>query len=145
MIDFTPELKARALEIVSHYHIGPLFTPPVLSQVPGPLGTLAFATAQGGTVWAGGSVDPDTGIAYVYSRSSVANLGLVPSDPKTNDFRFIQGTATAGARTGAGAGGDAAADPDAPATPPITLEGLPLFKPPYGQISAIDMNKGDLL
>jgi quinoprotein glucose dehydrogenase len=147
VIDFTPELKAKALEIISHYKIGPIFTPPVLSKVPGPLGTLAFATASGGTVWAGGSLDPETGIAYLYSRTSVVNLGMVPSDPKVNDFRFIQGTATEGARASGGAGGDAAAIPgggEGPANA-LSVQGLPLYKPPYGRITAMDMNKGEIL
>src|SRR6185437_5742850 len=56
LIDFTPELNAQAKEIVSHFKIGPIFTPPVLSKRPGPLGTLAFATAGGGTNWVGGSL-----------------------------------------------------------------------------------------
>jgi len=147
VIDFTPELKAQALAIVSHYKIGPIFTPPVLSNASGPIGTLAFATAGGGTVWAGGSLDPETGIAYLYSRKSLANLAMVPSDPKTNDFRYIQGTATEGARTAGGAGGDATAAPGGGEAPASTLsvQGLPIFKPPYGQISAIDMNKGEML
>jgi quinoprotein glucose dehydrogenase len=147
VIDFTPELKAKALEIISHYKIGPIFTPPLLSKAPGPLGTLAFATASGGTVWAGGSLDPDTGIAYLYSRTAVVNLGMVPSDPKVTDFRYIQGTATEGARASAGAGGDAAALPgggEGPA-PTLSVQGLPLYKPPYGRITAIDMNKGEIL
>ncbi len=147
VIDFTPELRAKALEIVSHYKIGPIFTPPVLSKASGPIGTLAFATAGGGTVWAGGSLDPETGIAYLYSRKSLANLAMVPSDPKTNDFRYIQGTASEGARSAGGAGGDAAAVPGGGEAPAATLsvQGLPIFKPPYGQISAIDMNKGEML
>ena len=145
LIDFTPELKAQAREIVSHYKIGPIFTPPTLSKAEGPIGTLAFATASGGTNWVGGSVDPETGIAYVPSQKALTNLALVPSDPKTNDFRFIQGTATEGARAGAGAGGDGAAVPGNANTARLSVQDLPLFKPPYGQISAIDLNKGEIL
>lgn len=73
----------------------------------------------------------------------------MPSDPKTNDFRFVQGNAIAGARTSAGAGADGGAEPvGAEAggnTVRLTVQELPLFKPPYGQISAIDMNKGEIL
>ncbi len=150
LIDFTPELNAQAKEIVSHFKIGPIFTPPVLSKRPGPLGTLAFAAAGGGTNWSGGSLDPETGIAYVPSQASLSNLGLVPSDPKTNDFRYVQGNAIAGARTSAGAGADGGAEPaaaEAGSVPAVRLsvQELPLFKPPYGQISAIDMNKGEIL
>jgi len=146
LIDFTPELKAQAREIVSHYKIGPIFTPPTLSTVQGPIGTLAFATAGGGTNWAGGSFDPETGIAYVPSQKSLTNLAFVPSDPKVTDFRYIQGTASEGARRGGGAGSDGAAIPgDSAAAVRLAVQDLPLFKPPYGQISAIDLNKGEIL
>src|SRR5579863_9139799 len=103
LIDFTPELNAQAEEIVSHFKIGPIFTPPVESKSPGPLGTLALAASHGGTNWSGGSLDPETGIAYLPSQRALSNFGLLPSDPKTNDFRFVQGTATGGARTNAAA------------------------------------------
>jgi quinoprotein glucose dehydrogenase len=145
LIDFTPELKAQAREIVSHYKIGPVFTPPSVSKAEGPLGTLAFATAQGGTNWAGGSVDLETGIAYVFSQKSLTNLALVPSDPKVRDFAYVQGTATEGVRAGAGAGGDGAAVPGNANAARLSVQDLPLFKPPYGQISAIDLNKGEIL
>lgn len=145
LVDFTPQLKAQAREIVSHYKIGPIFTPPVVSKAEGPLGTLAFASAGGGTNWGGGSVDPETGIAYVPSRKQLSNLALVLSDPKTNDFRYLQGTATQGVRTTAGSGGDGAAAPGAAPVAGLSIDGLPLYKPPYGQISAIDLNKGEIL
>src|SRR5208282_3815783 len=53
LIDFTPELNAQARQVVSHYKLGPIFTPPVVSKAEGPLGTLVLADAQGGTNWAG--------------------------------------------------------------------------------------------
>ncbi len=145
LIDFTPELNKEAREVVSHYKLGPVFTPPVVSKMEGPLGTLALAMAQGGTNWPGGSVDPETGIAYVFSQKSMTNLALVPSDPAKTDFRFLQGTATEGVRPGAGAGGDAAALPGSANASRLSVQELPLFKPPYGQISAIDLGKGEIL
>jgi quinoprotein glucose dehydrogenase len=152
LIDFTPELRAEALKLVSRYKMGPIFTPPVVSQREGPLGTLAMAVNSGGTNWPGGSYDPETHILYVYSQSQMGSLGLVPGDPKlSGDFAWIQGTATAGPRTTGGAGADAGAD-RAPATPAaenagggLTVQGLPLVKPPYGRISAISLDKGEIL
>ena len=152
LIDFTPELRAEALKLVSRYKMGPVFTPPVVSKNEGPLGTLAMATNSGGTNWPGGSYDPETHIVYVFSQSQMGSLGLVPGDPKlSGDFAWIQGSAATGARTSAGAGADAGAD-RAPATPVaenagggLTVQGLPLVKPPYGRISAIDLNKGEIL
>jgi quinoprotein glucose dehydrogenase len=152
LIDSTPELRAEALKLVSRYKMGPIFTPPVVSKLEGPLGTLAMAVNSGGTNWPGGSYDPETHILYVFSQSSMGSLGLVPGDPKlSGDFAYIQGIATSGPRTSGGAGADAGAD-RAPATAPaenagggLTVQGLPLVKPPYGRISAIDLNKGDIL
>ena len=145
LIDFTPELNAQAREVVSHYKLGPIFTPPVVSKIEGPLGTLALAMAQGGTNWPGGSVDPETGIVYVFSQKSLTNLALLPSDPAKTDFRFLQGVAGEGVRAGAGAGGDAAALPGSANASRLSVQELPLFKPPYAQISAIDLSKGEIL
>jgi quinoprotein glucose dehydrogenase len=156
LIDFTPELRAEALQAVSKFKIGPLFTPPVVSQINGPLATLMGAFA---TNWPGGSYDPETHILYVYSQSGVIPLGLVkPSDPKI-DLNYVQGSATAGMRMNPGTGGAAGADAtsaaraEAAAPPPaaegggggLNVRGLPLIKPPYGRITAIDLNKGDFV
>jgi quinoprotein glucose dehydrogenase len=152
LIDFTPELRAEALKIVSRYKMGPVFTPPVVSKVEGPLGTLVMAAANGGTNWPGGSYDPESHILYVYSQSNMGSLGLLPGDPKlSGDFAYVQGVATSGIRTSGGAGADASADraPGAAvaenAGTGLTVQGLPLVKPPYGRISAIDLNKGEIL
>ena len=172
IIDFTPELRAEGERIVSRYKIGPVFTPPVVSRVEGPLGTLSLAINGGGTVWAGGSYDPDTHIMYVYSRRNPASLNLVkPDDVKVNDMNYVSGNAITGARTarpmgappGQGAlvargardtGADGAeGGPVAAAAgggggeggPAITVQGLPIVKPPYGSISAISLDKGEIL
>jgi quinoprotein glucose dehydrogenase len=100
-------------------------------------------------VWQGGSYDPETHIAYLYSRKSASILGLVQPDPKTTDFAWVQGTATAGVRSSGGAGADASAAPGAgPAEDneaTLSVRGLPLFKPPYGQITAINLDRGEIL
>jgi quinoprotein glucose dehydrogenase len=157
LIDFTPELRAEATQIVSRYKLGPIFTPPVVSQKEGPLATLAIGAAGGGSNWPGGSFDPETQILYVSSTKSLSQLGLVPPRPETkNDLAYVQGNALTGARTtaGAGAGGGAAAPtPTAKPAPAaaegaganLTVRGLPIMKPPYGRISAIDMKRGEIL
>jgi quinoprotein glucose dehydrogenase len=151
LIDFTPELRAEALKIASRYKMGPIFTPPVVSKIEGPLGTLASGISNGGTNWPGGSYDPETHILYVFSQTTLVSLGLVPGDPKlSGDFGWIQGIATSGPRLSGGAGADAGAD-RAPAAATadtsgvLAVQGLPLVKPPYGRITAIDMNKGEIL
>ena len=167
LIDFTPELRAEGEKLISKYKIGPVFTPPVVSKVEGPLGTLQLAINGGGTVWAGGSYDPETHIMYVYSRKSPSSLGLVKPDPGKNDMNYVLGSALTGARAtspmGAAPGGPAVviASPaaNAPAAagggggggggegggPGLTVQGLPIAKPPYGSISAISLDKGEIL
>src|SRR5881296_1261919 len=93
IIDFTPELRAEGLKIASRYKLGPVFTPPVVSKWEGPLATLALATNQGGTNWAGGSYDPENHIAYIPSQRIMGSIGLLPSDGARSDMTYISGTA----------------------------------------------------
>ncbi|MBV9504415.1 MAG: pyrroloquinoline quinone-dependent dehydrogenase [Acidobacteriia bacterium] len=132
LIDFTPQLRAEAEQIVSKYHLGPVYTPGVLSTPGGPYGTLAMGTAGGGTNWPGGSYDPETHIAYLPSQREVWNIGLVPGDPKRTDMAYMSGSVSHNHdETEFGIG--------------FTIQGLPVEKPPYGSISAIDLNKGEIL
>jgi len=145
LIDFTPELRAEAAQIVSKYKLGPVFTPPVVSRIEGPLATLAMATAGGGTNWPGGSFDPETGMLYVSSNKSVSQLGLVPPRPETkNDLPYVQGNAASGARTTGGSGSGAPAGEGGGGSA-LSVRGLPIVKPPYGQISAIDLGRGEIV
>jgi quinoprotein glucose dehydrogenase len=164
LIDFTPELRAEGMKLIARYKYGPIFTPPVASKAEGPLATLTLASAGGGTNWPGGSYDPETNILYVNSQKSVSQLGLVPPrDPSKNDLAYVVGNALTGARTtggtGSAAGGDralapgttAAAAAAAPAgegggtAPSLSVQGLPIMKPPYGRLSAIDLAKGEVI
>jgi quinoprotein glucose dehydrogenase len=132
LIDFTPQLRAEAVKLASRYKIGPMFTPPVVSNFEGPLATLTAATAGGGSNWPGGSYDPETHFAYVSSQTTVTAIGLVPGGTRS-DMTYISGQARApdaASPTAAGAG--------------LTVQGLPLLKPPYGRITAIDLNKGEI-
>ena len=146
LIDFTPALRAEAVALVSRYKIGPLFTPPVVSKTEGPLATLMLPSAGGGANWAGGSYDPESQMFYVYSQTTPTALGLVPAPPG-NDFGWVSGVATAvlgpGPATAAGgAAAQAAAEGGGNA---LSVRGLPLVKPPYGRITAIDLNKGEIV
>ncbi|MEO8048895.1 MAG: pyrroloquinoline quinone-dependent dehydrogenase [Acidobacteriota bacterium] len=137
--DFNPELRAEAIKVASRYKMGPIFTPPVLSKAEGPLGTLVFGCCQGGTGWPGGSYDPETHLLYTFSWANVTSLGLVPPAPGRSDMNYVSGVA----RPAAAAGGPR--DPAGEGFPRgLTVEGLPLFKPPYGSIVAINMDKGEL-
>ncbi len=159
LIDFTPELRAEAVTLISKYKIGPIFTPPVVSKIEGPLATLMGAFASN---WPGGSYDPETHILYVHSQSGATALGLVPPSDLKIDLNYVQGSAATGMRTTLGSGGGAGADATVadrantrtpvPANPAgeggggggLNVQGLPLVRPPYGRITAINLDKGDI-
>src|SRR6266850_2400479 len=146
LIDFTPALRAEAVKLASRYKMGPIFTPPVVSKWEGPLGTLGMATAGGGTNWAGGSYDPETHIAYIPSQRIMGSLALVPSDGNRSDMSYISGVARPPATAAApAAGGAPAAAAGEGGGGGLNVQGLPLAKPPYASITAIDLNKGDII
>lgn len=158
LIDFTPELRARALDIVGWHKLGPIFTPPVVSNIDGPLGTLMAPATGGGTNWPGGSYDPETNTLYVISNSSVVSLAVVEPYAGQSDMAYIQGNAISGPRTSGGAGSSAgggrtefnSAERARPissrGTPPrnLLVDRLPLLKPPYGRLTAIDLKAGEI-
>jgi len=123
LIDFTPELRAEALELVKRYVIGPLFTPPsVIGEAPdAKLGTIQLPGSSGGANWNGGAFDPETGMFYVGSRTVAFVADLFAPDPARSDLRYRAGMREImnGPR------------------------GLPLMKPPYGRITAYDLNEGE--
>jgi quinoprotein glucose dehydrogenase len=143
LIDFTPELRAEAVKAIAPYTIGPVFTPPVVSRAEGPIATLQMASQAAATNWPGGSYDPETHVLYVNSQSAVATLGLVSPPPgAAPDVRYHQGTVLAGPRR---SGGSGAAGGGGTAVTAPTVQGLPLIKPPYGRISAISLDTGNIL
>ena len=141
-IDFTPELNAEAKRVASNYKLGPLFTPPVASTWPRPLGTLISPVVTGGANWQGGSLDPETNILYIFSNSGTQALGLVKPEGGRSDMDWVQGTArnpNAAAPVGrggapGGGGGEGGGG--------LTVQGLPILKPPYGMITALNLNEG---
>ena len=153
LIDFTPDLNAKAKALVKDYKLGPVYTPPVLSTEK-QLGVI-FGLAIGGTNWPGGSFDPETGIAYVYACNSCFDaIGLLPGPKDMTDIDYVVGVyghpVTMVKSAGEDVGADSSTVRKPPATPAPTsarrldVDGLPLFKPPYGTISAIDVNTGDI-
>ena len=162
LIDFTPELRAEAIRIVdTQYNIGPMFMPPTMAVAGGKRGTLHAPGSNGGTDWSGGSYDPETHMVYVYSQRTAATLGIIKNQNlDVSDFEYVQGQpgqATRVTRPLGGAPGGAPPPPRpaaAPAAAPAaggegggpagTVQGLPLLKPPYGSISAINLTNGTI-
>jgi quinoprotein glucose dehydrogenase len=154
LIDFTPAMHEQALKNFQLYRTGPMFLPPALSKVGGPLAALTIGTTAGGTNWPGAAYDPETHIVYApASNASVAPLGLVEPPAGFSDIRYVAGTAGQPfvEREGPGFGTAAeapqrppAAAPAQPAPNPLQIDGLSILKPPYGLLSAIDVDKGEI-
>lgn len=175
LIDFTPELRAEAVKLVSKYRVGPLFTPPSVSKRYGPLATITSPGSLGGANWPGGSYDPETHKLYLFSQTANGVLGLVPTPgPAFSDMEYVEGTAgvepqpsrPAGAPPSPAAaksnvqelegaltrlmayasltGKEIGAAAGEGTDPAPTVRGLPLLKPPYGRITAFDMDKGEI-
>ena len=152
LIDFTPDMKKKALELTSKYVLGPVYTPPIVST-PEKFGVINN-WAQGGTNWPGGSFDPESGIAYVYACGAcISSTGLLPPPAGLSDIPLVVGVAGQPVVMIKGPGEGAGADSPAPAAAPgsgnagpprLAVDGLPLVKPPYGTISAIDVNNGTI-
>ena len=125
LIDFTPELRAEALEIVERYTIGPLFTPPSVrtDAASGNLGTIQLPGSQGGADVQGAAFDPETNILYIPSITAPFVADVLEGNPDRTNLSYVKGTRL-------WIGGP---------------RGLPLFKPPYGRITAIDMNRGEIV
>ena len=123
LIDFTDELKAEALEIAEPYILGEIYTPPSIrgEDATDTKGTLQLPGSVGGAEWGGAGFDPETGMLYIPSVTGAFAADLTPGNPDRMNVRFTRGTR---------------AFPDGP-------RGLPLTKPPYGRITAIDMNTGE--
>src|SRR5205085_11598305 len=101
LIDFTPELHAEALRLASRYRMGPIFTPPSFSKAEGPLATLNLPTATGGANWEGGSFDPETGLMYIFSNTSIGAFGIIKQPNPDRSMTYVSGRA---AEPGAGRG-----------------------------------------
>lgn len=127
LIDFTPELRQKALEIVREYRLGPLFNPPSRRNAPdGTRASIHCPGANGGANIPGGAaVDPETGILYVASEKGCSAPELRPGKEMSPDANMDWVTRGPGGVRGP--------------------EGLPLLKPPYGRITAIDLNTGEHL
>jgi quinoprotein glucose dehydrogenase len=133
VVDFTPEIRALALATLRRYRSGPLFTPPSLQ------GTVTMPGAIGGSGWGGGAFDPETGVIYIKATNSPSLFTIRRMDQPTNEIRADYAVDLGGQSIsvrvdslvrakGLSGGGS-----------------LPINKPPYGTLTAIDLNSGEHL
>ena len=161
LIDWTPEIRARAVAIAGHYKMGPLYSPPSMVTPDGNWGTLQTPENQGGANWPGGSADPETGVFYIYSKSTPQIYGnMLNADGRivgaggtgrgTNDNMggSFGGSADPGGRSGLGGPNDPSVKDglnDPITRGMLTIGGMSILKPPYGRITALDLNQGTML
>ena len=130
LIDWTPELREKALAVASHYRLGPIYTAPILHKQGGSYGVINLPGYIGGINWPGGSYDPETHTVYTYSQTNPLTTGVIIPNPehKMGEFDFVHANPKAdeaGFRVG-----------------DLTVDGLPIVKPPYGRITATNLEKG---
>jgi quinoprotein glucose dehydrogenase len=128
LIDFTPELRAEALKLLERYKWDEtLYSPPVAGDVNGILGTIQIGNTLGGTNWPGGGYDPEAHVVFVQAANSGVSAYSVLHRPDLGDGEYVSGVS---GRKGGGT--------------PLNVQGLPLVKPPYGVLAAIDLDRGEL-
>ncbi len=134
LVDFTPEIRRMALEAVEGFRLGPLFTP-LDRAIEGVTNGTLMRPPPGGTAgWSGAAVDPETGMLYVPSRNRTAVVSLYQPDPELGaTLSYTHGAPEAQRLARAG---NIRREPQMP-------QGLPLVKPPYSRMTAIDLNTGD--
>ena len=121
LIDYTPEISQAVENLIKDYRLGPLYTPPSLAESKdGTKGTLSLPFPTGGSNWEGGAYDPETNLLYVPSQTRLALLSLKDGDEST-DVRYVASN-----------------------SPKLEVFDIPIAKPPWGRITAIDMSSGKI-
>lgn len=121
IVDFTPDIRARALAALKPFRLGAMYQPPSLAEAPdGTIGTILLPGVQGGAQWEHGAADPETGVMYVSSATQPSLVALETS--ADSDMRYV-----------------AVQQRGVP-----TVDGLPIVRPPYGRITAIDLRRGEI-
>ena len=167
LVDFTPELRAKALDIIKkNYTMGPMFSPALLGKVGGPYAVMDIGTLGGGTNWPGAGFNPETHVVFTpAANAGVSLMGLVEPPAGLTDNRYLEGTAGQPFRINGGPGFGSSSDApkvsadDAKlaeilaahpqtaqaAPPPRNVDGLPFVKPPYGVVTATSLDTGDIV
>src|SRR3954462_11011763 len=126
LVDFTPEIKAEALRVAHQYRLGGLYTPPsVPNAADRTMGTLTAPSAVGGFNWQGGAVDPEDDVLFVAGQNTLNKEQVVEGADKSGVLYVNPRGQTIG--------------------PSTTVFGLPLLKPPYGIVTAVDLKTGNRL
>jgi len=174
LIDFTPALRAEALDVVKRYKVGPwMYNPAILGNVNGLLGAINMGNAVGGTNWPGIAYDPEMHTIFAQANNAGLTSGSLVTPPEGfSDIRYVAGVAGRPFQEVIGPGDCCAADSPraeaqynaqraAAAAPArggaaapaaaggggggLAVEGLPLVKPPYGTLTAVNLDRGEIM
>src|SRR5262249_93647 len=168
LIDFTPDMRAQALKNLERYKVAPwMYNPPVLGDVNGILGAINMGNAVGGTNRAGVACDPEEhNLVADADNVGITSTSLVAPPPSFSDIRYVSGVAGRPFTEVLGPGDCCAADSpraqaqaqaaaaSAPAAAAaqgggrgggLTVDGLPILKPPYGTISPVNLDRGEIV
>jgi quinoprotein glucose dehydrogenase len=161
LIDFTPEMRAKAIENLKRYKLGPVgmpYNPPIVGSVNGLLGAINIGNLGGGTNWPGGGYDPENHTVYVQAANAgIGGTSVVAPPAGFSDIRYVMGVTGAAFTVSEGPGFGSAADapqraaeapsaaPAQPAPNLLAVDGLPIMKPPYGVLDAINLDRGEIV
>ncbi|MGD1072367.1 MAG: PQQ-binding-like beta-propeller repeat protein [Bryobacteraceae bacterium] len=155
LIDFTPELRAEAKDIIARYRVAGMYNPALIGDPKGLLGSINIGNGGGGTNWNSAGYDPETHIVYAQAENSgISGFSVRTSPPGFSDMRYLGGREDQPFVDAEGAGANTAADVSAAKAAAsnrapggnnaLTVHGLPIMKPPYAVISAINLDRGDI-
>ena len=155
LIDFTPELRAEAKDIIARYRVAGMYNPALIGDPKGMLGSINIGNGGGGTNWNSAGYDPETHIVYAQAENSgISGFSVRTSPPGFSDMRYLGGREDQPFVDAEGAGANTAADVSAAKATAsnrapggnnaLTVHGLPIMKPPYAVISAINLDRGDI-
>ncbi len=155
LIDFTPELRAEAKDIIARYRVAGMYNPALIGDPKGMLGSINIGNGGGGTNWNSAGYDPETHIVYAQAENSgISGFSVRTSPPGFSDMRYLGGREDQPFVDAEGAGANTAADVSAAKAAAsnrapggnnaLTVHGLPIMKPPYAVISAINLDRGDI-
>jgi quinoprotein glucose dehydrogenase len=155
LIDFTPELRAEAKDVIARYRVAGMYNPALIGDPKGMLGSINIGNGGGGTNWNSAGYDPETHIVYAQAENSgISGFSVRTSPPGFSDMRYLGGREDQPFVDAEGAGANTAADVSAVKAAAsnrapggnnaLTVHGLPIMKPPYAVISAINLDRGDI-
>ena len=155
LIDFTPELRAEAKDIIARYRVAGMYNPALIGDPKGMLGSINIGNGGGGTNWNSAGYDPETHIVYAQAENSgISGFSVRTSPPGFSDMRYLGGREDQPFVDAEGAGANTAADVSSAKAAAsnrapggnnaLTVHGLPIMKPPYAVISAINLDRGDI-